>query len=198
MLLTEPMFNKTTIKKNIHNTFSRKRGISLIIALLTTTLLLAISFSVGGIILRQFRIISTSVQSQIAFYAADSALDCSIYWDIISDDGSMNKVNVDGSNTYVFGITPPGGNPASIIKCGSDNAPAGLVYTADASIATTTFYLNYSTPQYPACAYVSIVKTPDRTFIETRGYNIGLSGNTCDLTNAVSRRIVERGLQYVH
>lgn len=192
------MFNKANIKKNIPTTFSRKRGISLIIALLTTTLLLAISFSVGGIILRQFRIISTSVQSQIAFYAADSALECAMYWDIISDDDSMNKVNGDGSNTYVFGTTPPGGNPNSIIKCGSDVTPTGLVYENYTAIATTTFYLNYSTPQYPACAYVSVVKTPDRTFIETRGYNSGLAGNACDLTNAVSRRIVERGLQYVH
>lgn len=189
------MLNKKQVQKN--------KGISLIIALFTITLVLALSLSIGNIIVRQFRIINTSVSSQLAFYAADSALECAIYWDIVSDDGVINKLDPDtGENTYVFGITYP--DSVNTIKCGPAGTPRGFTKSLEINPDTSeeytksAFYIDYSTPDYPACAYVHIEKYDGRTYIETRGYNTGMSGDACDLENAVSRRIVERGLQYTH
>lgn len=189
------MPNKKIIQKN--------KGISLIISLFTVTLLLALSFSIGNIILRQFRIINTSVSSQLAFYAADSALECAIYWDIISDDDVINKVDPDtGEDTHIFNLDYP--DTASKIKCGPGGIPRSFTKISEVDIDTgeqytnTSFYLDYSTIEYPACAFVSVQKKQGRTYIETRGYNTGLAGDICDLQDAVSRRIVERGLQYTH
>ncbi len=189
------MPNKKQVQQN--------KGISLIIALFTVTLLLALSFSIGNILLRQFRIINTSVSSQLAFYAADSALECAIYWDIISDDGVINKLNPEtGEDTYIFKIAYP--DTASKIKCGPAGVPRSFTKALKTDSATaeeyaeSSFYLDYSTPDYPACAFVTVQKRDGRTFIDTRGYNTGLAGDVCDLQNAVTRRIVERGLQYTH
>lgn len=189
------MLNKNQIQKN--------KGISLIIALFTITLLLALSLSIGNIIVRQSRIINTSVSSQLAFYAADSALECAIYWDIISDDGLINKVNPETSeDTYVFNITYP--DTANTIKCGPAGAPKGFTKNIETDPDTaeeytkSSFYLDYSTSEYSACAFVNVRKYAGRTYIDSRGYNTGMGTDSCDLTNAVARRIVERGLEYTH
>lgn len=171
-----------------------KKGISLIIALFTITFLLAISFSISGIILRQFKIINTSINSEAAFYAADSALECVLYWDIATEGDTINTQ----ATGYVFGTSTA---QQSLIKCGPNTSlPLSLTKQSDlvTGIATTTFYLDYSSSAAPACAFVQVVKATDRTFIQTRGYNTGATGAGCDLTDAVARRVVERGMQYAH
>lgn len=178
----------------MQNKSNNQKGISLIISLFTITFLLAISFSISGIILRQFRIINTSINSEAAFYAADSALECALYWDIATEGDTMNSEGT----AYVFGTSTAN---QTRIKCGPNSSnPLGLAKLADdtTGVATTTFYLDYSTATYPACAFVQVVKAPDRTVIQTRGYNASVTGSACDLTDAVARRIVERGMQYAH
>lgn len=184
----------------LDNTHTQKnKGISLIIALFTMTLMLSLSFSIGNIIMRQFRIINTSVSSQTAFYAADSALECAIYWDIISDDGVINIQNpVDDTDTYVFGSTFS--NPQNVIQCGPNGAPINLISSVDPvdNAQVTTFAVDYSTPTAPACASVTVHKLPDRTLINTLGYNAQANSTGCDLTKTVEQRVVERGLRYAH
>ncbi len=174
---------------------NKKKGISLVIAMIMTTLLLAISLSIGNIILRQLRITSISTNSQTAFYAADSALECALYWDTATDgtiSGSFPQA--------IFGTTTPtsypvGSNP---IKCGTNTSnPLSFTKILDLTnqaIATTTFDIDYT----DTCAHVVVVKTPPRTLISTRGYNTGANATGCDLTNAVERRLVERGLIFRH
>ncbi|MEN9605121.1 MAG: hypothetical protein RJB39_806 [Candidatus Parcubacteria bacterium] len=178
----------------MQNKQNTQKGISLLISLFTITFLLAISFSISGIILRQFRIINTSISSEAAFYAADSALECVLYWDIETEADTMNT---DGGN-YVFGTSTA---TQSRIKCGPNSSnPYVFLKQTDLvnNVATSTFYLDYSNAAYPACAYVRVVKNTDRTYIETRGYNTGVNGAGCDVTDAVARRLVERGMQYAH
>ncbi len=185
------MLNSTHIQKN--------KGVSLIIALFTMTLMLSLSFSIGNIIMRQFRIINTSVSSQTAFYAADSAVECTAYWDIVSDDGVINILNqVDDTDTYVFGATFS--NPQNVIKCGPNGAPINLVRSVDPldNAQVTTFAIDYSTPTVPACASVTVRKLPERTLINTLGYNARANAAGCDLTKTVEQRVVERGLRYAH
>ena len=72
----------------IHTTHTKlhtNRGISLVIALVMMTLLLSISFSIANIILRQLRLTNIGTNSQTSFYAADSALECALYWDTLTD-----------------------------------------------------------------------------------------------------------------
>lgn len=185
------------MKNNTHRpyTYTDKRGVSLIISLIMMTLLLAISFSIGNIILRQLRLTNIGTNSQISFYAADSALECALYWDTITDGTVAGFYD-----NAIFGTTTPtsyasGLNP---IRCGANPLnPFSFVKVVDPilNIATTTFDIDYGRK---TCARVEVVKTANRTKISTSGYNIGLLGDTCDLTNAVSERTVERGLVFTH
>ena len=168
---------------NIHN-----RGMSLVIALIMTTILLSISLSIGNIILRQLRITTTSTNSQSAFYAADSALECALYWDTITDGTVAGSYEV-----AIFGTTTA--SDGSQIQCGPNPSnPLSFQKVADELIATTTFDLDYGN----TCARVQVVKNPNRTTISTRGYNTIANATGCDLTDAVNRRLVERGLIFRH
>lgn len=180
---------------------NQKKGISLVISLIMMTLLLSISFSIGNIVLRQIRLTNTSTNSQIAFYAADSALECAIYLDTHTDGTVPGVYGYSGANA-IFGTSTswvPGTSP---IDCGSIDAygdPMGYtrVVSADQSIATTTFFAAFSAS---TCARVEVVKTPFRTKISANGYNVGPNDarDGCDTSNAAARRIVERGLVFSH
>jgi Tfp pilus assembly protein PilX len=182
---------KTNMKKQKHIQYNK--GISLVIALIMMTFLLAIAFSIGNIILRQLRLTNIGTNSQTSFYAADSALECALYWDTITDGtvaGSLDQAVFGTSTTYI-----PSTNP---IKCGVNIAnPVSFTKTADTLIATTTFTIDYG---QNTCAAVEVVKSEYRTKISTSGYNTGLSGvgNGCKLDNALLERVVERGLIFAH
>ncbi len=174
----------------------KKKGISLVIALIMTTLLLSISLSVGNIILRQLRITYTNTNSQAAFYAADSALECALYWDTHTDgtiEGSFETAIFGTTTTYQSGA----GNP---VRCGpnTDSPMSFVKITNDPlnNIATTTFDVDYGN----TCAHIEIIKNPNRTIISTRGYNTGAKADAsgCDLDDAINRRLVERGLVFTH
>jgi Tfp pilus assembly protein PilX len=177
------------MKKTIHRE-SHKKGISLVIALIMTTLLLSISLSIGNIILRQIRLTNTGTNSQTSFYAADSALECALYWDTHTDG------TVEGSpESAIFGTSTDTG---SRIKCGTSVAnPLSFIKTIDpiTEIATTTFDIDYGNK---ICGRVQVVKTSNRTKISTSGYNTNALSNGCNLTNAIIDRVVERGLVLTH
>ncbi|MES2986240.1 MAG: pilus assembly PilX N-terminal domain-containing protein [Patescibacteria group bacterium] len=181
------------MKSKIHT----KKGISLVISLIMMTLLLSISFSISNIILRQMRLTNTSTNSQISFYAADSALECALYYDT-STDGSVGGA----IESAIFGWTlpastwPAGTNP---VQCGNrnSNTPMSFTKVIAGEYATTTFAVDYS-PH--GCAQVLVAKNRFRTRISTSGYNVGVNGagTGCDLNDAIARRVVERGLVFTH
>lgn len=181
--------------KKIALTKNNQKGISLVISLIMTTLLLSISLSIGNIILRQLRLTNTGTNSQVSFYAADSALECALYWDTLTDGTVAGSVE-----SAIFGIITPNtysGN-TNPIKCGTNTSnPLSFrkFVSTVTNIATTTFDIDYGEK---TCARVQVVKTPNRTQITTGGYNSNASATGCDLTNAIAERIVERGLVFTH
>ncbi len=182
------MKKKTSVQHN--------KGISLVIALIMMTLLLAISFSIGNIILRQLRLTNIGTNSQTSFYAADSALECALYWDTLTDGTVAGDLS-----TAIFGTTTTYTTGANPIKCGVNTSnPLSFTKRIDyptSNIATTTFTIDYG---QNVCASVEVVKSEYRTKISTSGYNTGLGsdGNTCALDNALLDRVVERGLIFAH
>lgn len=57
------------------------RGFTLLIAVVLTSVLLSVGLALLDIALKQVTLSSTARQSQYAFYAADSAMECALYWD---------------------------------------------------------------------------------------------------------------------
>lgn len=164
----------------------RTKGFTLFVALLVAALMLAIGFSIGSIILKQVLLSATGGGSQIAFYAADAAAECALFWDRKDGDG----VSIGSSP---FGTSTPDGADllGESIVCGTGELDsAGVIYgwnkECDTAIcdvgskATTTFVIDYSDPKdekYLACATVMVSKVinsdtgEEETTIDARGYN---------------------------
>ena len=65
----------------IKNKFKNKKGITLFIAIVIMGILLFISFAVINIAIKGSLFASSGRDSQYAFYAADSGVECALYWD---------------------------------------------------------------------------------------------------------------------
>lgn len=61
------------------------KGFTLLLAVLISSIILAISLSIFGIIIREIALSTSARESRLALYAADSGIDCAIYWDFEID-----------------------------------------------------------------------------------------------------------------
>lgn len=94
------------------------RGFTLLIAVILTSVLLAVSLSLVDTSYKQLVLSSTARQSEIAFYIADTALECALYHD-----------QQQGAFAY--------SGAAGTIFCNNQNLP--LSTSVSGSIRTTTF-----------------------------------------------------------
>jgi Tfp pilus assembly protein PilX len=130
-----------------------QKGFTLFIAIVTTATLLLISAGVVNLALKQNLISNISKESQYAFYAADTGMECAIYWDVNNPSG-----------VSAFAI-----DTVTSISCLGIDASVGGAETSE-------FNLEFS-PE-PFCATVRVTKRDDgSTTIESSGYN------TCDPSN---------------
>lgn len=146
------------------------RGFTLLIAVVLTSVLLSVGLALLDIALKQVTLSSTARQSQYAFYAADSAMECALYW-----DQQMN----------VFRWDFPGsqGNSALNVKCGGFDVTNYVV--SQASVRITT----YDVP----CAGGGINASVEVHKNQVGVTNIYANGyNTC---NQNDPRRIERGLK---
>lgn len=192
-----------------------KKGFTLFVALVVSSMLLAVGFSLSNIILKQLIFSSSGKESQLAFYAADSGAECALFWD---------RKDMLGYTTYDGAFATSTDTAAVLdIMCGMGMEDEGGAPTArvgslekfgDNYSATTTFYIDYRDPNdvsHKACSKVTVSKWLDtstgiaieRTSIDSRGYNapfeglVGFletpeAGGKCVIDNP---RIVERAVR---
>ncbi|OHA17091.1 MAG: hypothetical protein A3G52_03910 [Candidatus Taylorbacteria bacterium RIFCSPLOWO2_12_FULL_43_20] len=141
-----------------------RRGFTILYAALVSSLLLSISLGIYNISIKQYVLSSSAIDSQLAIYTADGAIECAIYWDAIK--GVFESPN-EADNASV----------SSQIKCGEDDITTATSY--DTGEVTTRFETNFSSSASGdlQCAKVKIEKkwndsnTDVITRIESRGYN---------------------------
>jgi Tfp pilus assembly protein PilX len=212
---------KITLENNNRN--KKKNGFTLLVAMIVTSLILAIGFSIGNIILKELALSASGRRSQIAFYAADSIAECALYWD--KKDSSGNSVdNSDiltinespfatsttgipfiqcGSGYGIPNLDPLMGNIAGFSKISDDDGDVqggtlGLNYNR---YATSTFVASFTDPNdltALACGEVTIAKNINKTVIEARGYNVGYSSTINDGNGGCdisNPKVVERGIK---
>ena len=193
--------NKKTLQKN------SKKGFTLLFAVLVSTLVLSVGASIISIALKQIILSGSARDSQFAFYASNTGIECALYWDLVGLDDPLSAPVFATSSESI--VATSNGSTGSI-ACGNtrlieidgndgdnglDVSPADLVpddnWNLDAGddSATTTFRVLLK--DVPYCVDVSVAKFLDennrvRTVINSRGYN------TCDENN---RRRIERGLR---
>jgi Tfp pilus assembly protein PilX len=167
----------------------KERGITLYIAVIVASFLILSSIAIVSIAVRQVAISSVSRDSQVAFYAADTGIECALYWD-------LKNTTVSGQSAFAT-VTPSGTPVAGPQSINCNNNPTILVGRSTISanpadplygIATSTFSVAFVSPD-TSCVTVTIVKSYVSGFpvtkIESKGYNYGsVSGLSCISTNA--------------
>jgi type II secretory pathway pseudopilin PulG len=188
------------MKINFQKKYTQK-GFTLLFAMLVATMVVAIGASIISIAMRQTILSGTSRESQYAYYAASTALNCAYYWDREPKmpTGLTDKM-VFPDYYYTGGTLVDTDDPDGDINCAgfafiASSTSGYAVDNVDTDNIITTFDLRIkdkmSSPQRPTdlCAQVQVTKQFDDptiiTTIEAKGYN------TCDTNNP---RRVERGL----
>ncbi len=105
----------------------------------------------------------------MAFYAADSGMECALYWDIANPAGQSAFATSTGAT----------------ISCNKDAANSSNQWVVGGSSISTISTISFLPDPY--CASVTVTKNDNgTTLIESRGYN------TCD---SASPRRVQRAVR---
>jgi len=139
------------------------RGFTLLLAALVATIVLALASSIFTIAQKQLILSSIGRDSQFAFYAADTAAECALYFDRLPPPNQ-------GFPTTTTAVVPRvicDGNPATIQPVTTD---AGDVVTI---FETDLFVDSVHSPQ-GYCVEVEVRKrtTNPTTIIRADGYNL--------------------------
>jgi hypothetical protein len=142
------------------------RGYTLLFAVLFSSLLLAIAISILFISKKEVELSSSGRESQFAFYAADTGIECALYHDTVqnafatsSEDGEYVSKDIYCNNIKVWEVADsPVYEDTPVLK------------------ATSDFRIDF-TEGY--CAEVSVIKEDDDgdistlplTIIRSKGYN---------------------------
>lgn len=144
------------------------KGFTLLIAVVLASVALSIGLALLDIAYKQVVLASSAKQSQAAFYAADSALECVLYWD--QQQGAFSYATPNASITC---------NTLAIENYAT--SVSGLVRTTSFSIPCADGGILGEATIYKASDFA--------TQIFVRGYN------TCETDNA---RRIERGLKVTY
>lgn len=146
-----------------------QNGFTLFISLVVAGVMFLIATGVVNLAVKQSLISSSGKDSQAAFYAADTAMECALYWDVKNPSG-----------TSAFATTT--GTQIECNKDASNPTNQWVVGGSSQSVVNPITFL----PE-PYCAKLTVTKNADgSTLIEALGYN------TCDPTNG---RRVERAVR---
>lgn len=132
----------------------KTRGFTLLIAIIITATLLLISTNIVALAVRQAFISDTARLSQEAFYAADAAMECALYWDVHNPSGNT-----------AFDIST-----GSVVTCNKDANNSGNEWVVGGSSVSVMDDITFFPDGF--CATATITKNGDgTTLIEAKGYN---------------------------
>ncbi len=105
---------------------TNNNGIALLIAVIIVSALLSIAVSLSSIMQRHVELSSLGRESQVAFYGADSGLECALYWDLEEGAFSTSSTSniscndqpftVGGNSISTFTIQPDGGTYCAEVR----------------------------------------------------------------------------------
>ncbi len=186
---------KTKLSENSHGAnkirkiffIKSKAGFAVLFSVLFASFLVTLGISIFTISLKEIQITTSIRDSQTAYYIADSARECALYWDI--KQGAFPTCLNDTctvENSITLPIVCNGSSPITLNF--TKNLPA-LTYSAN----MFNFFQASSTSSSTPVSDIKITKKwittnqSVRTTIEARGHNTGIIG-----------RRVERGIQQIN
>lgn len=150
-----------------------KKGYALLFTMVIVSVILVIATGISSNISKQLVLSSTALDSQIAFYQADTAGECAIYMTTIV--GTPLILNAPYSGQFDCGLDR---NSKKITLDVTETSPGSGIFTVDPN----------SSLQGP-CFRIEIDESGATSIVNAYGYN------TCDINN---RRAVERGIEITY
>lgn len=157
--------------KYIH--LQKNKGFVILFAVLISALILLISAGIFRVVQKEIVLSSSARESQRAFYAADAALECALYADLI---GAIETETGPGTP---FTITPVGNEPHSF-ECGGATVRSEYLEDSTADYDFPYVFRYYNSFADGGCSYVLVEKNErgtDTLLIETRITAVGF--NSC-------------------
>lgn len=157
------------------------KGFALIVAVVLSGVAAAVTITLTTLAYKNLMLSSTAKESQYAFYAADSALECALYW----DNGAHNVFKYAASPTSVT------------IHCpiGVDSATAVTLVGSSPDSNTTEYRSGWFTVNGTHCARITIYKDSPSS-PATKLYADGVNKSCNDFSGSSgTSRAVERGLK---
>lgn len=148
-------------------------GIALLFTLLIISVAISLAIGVFNIILGELEIGEGSRESMRAFYAADSGVECILYWDLKEQAFVFDKEKA---------ITCAGSSLSFSRSSQAINGKAAMVYTSPPCPNDNAFTLSNN-----SCISLKVIKFSDgASRIESLGENI---------KNPSAARVVQRGIE---
>lgn len=161
----------------------REKGFILLLAMLIISIVLAISFGIYALSIKEVILASYAKESVKAFGAADRGVECAVYWDRVHEAYTKNMTifaTSSASATLSAGDTDD-------IHCQDIHigkvSDSGWNVSKTATAATTTFRLSDGDG---TCADTIVAKFGAHTTVVSNGYN------TCNVNNP---RRIQRTIQ---
>ncbi|KKQ82614.1 MAG: hypothetical protein UT07_C0025G0007 [Parcubacteria group bacterium GW2011_GWB1_38_8] len=161
------IFNK--IKKRF--SLNTAGGFTLFVSIILMGTLLLIAGGIVSLAKRQLLVSASGHESQHAFYAADTGIECALFWDIQSPTG----------------ISAFSTSSTSTIFCNRDANNSTNQWTVGGGPTSVINRIDFAPDPY--CAIVTVTKVGVTTQIESKGYN------TCSVSNT---RRVERAVRVTY
>src|SRR3989344_3385179 len=185
------------------STLRARRGFTLYYAVLIGSVLLLIGASLLNLSLKEFLLSAAVRESEYAFFAADSGIECALRWDLkeLFNNQPIFQIynNTGGASAPLYVFYVPASNKDEV-ECNCASPIAISVTASSLSGATTDFSYNVgASGQSQYCVRVQVIKEIKEeplssgnyevwTTINSRGYNFACSDTS------VNTRKVERAL----
>lgn len=154
------------------------RGIALLFTLLIISVAISLSVGVFNIILGELQIGEGAGESMRAFFAADSGVECILYWDLKEQAFVFDKEK----EITCFGSSPSFSRPCQTAFCQQIDGKAATVYTSPPCPGEKALTLSNN-----SCVTLTVIKFNDgASRIESLGENI---------KNPSAARVVQRGVE---
>lgn len=145
------------------------RGFTLLMSVLISSILLAIGYEIYNLASKEVILSASGRESQFAFFAADTGVECALWADSKLDAFATTSVETE-------------------LDCG--NAPSALTRQTVGTDYITTFQMTLGGGTHTQCVDVRVTREdPRRTIIESFGHN------TC---NTESKLRLERAIRVTY
>lgn len=144
------------------------RGFTLLIAVLISGIMLSLGFAIFNIVSKELILTSSGRESQFAFYAADSGIECGLYWDY---------------QRNAFSTSSPQQPECAGVLVDNYN----VSFDSGSGVYTTLFTFSLGESQADPCVDVTVSRqsNPKRTTLIAAGYNTCVAGSPRRIERAI-------------